>query len=846
MKKTIRMTLLALLAMMCGGMTAQTTVSWTVTETSGAVPAISLDDNITLTWSVGNGDTAPKYGTYGRNNTPVVNMGANNVVKVSAAQGATVTKVVFSFKGDNVGISTCDASGKTSTMSSTGISTSYFDDTATWTGEATEIYFGSSGRRYISAVAVTYEGQGEVVEKKADLSILQANILTTVKLNDETTTFWVQYKNEGNAAAENAVLKVFVDGAENNSAAISDGSVAIGGTGYAYISYDKSKITAGQHQVYVAVSADNDNAEGQGTKQSEAVSVNFEAPVVNPTYSVAAADVEVEHDATSYTVAAQVTNTNNVAKDDVKVQLLSGATVMAEATVSVAANATVMVSLVVENGPFEAGEYEMQVVANNQAQKWIKVTVKEAPVVEVKSLEITSIDGIIKLGEESNSLRVSVSNTGNVDIADAPVVLKSGDRILGHGTVSAKAGQSGWVVIAVDKSGLEAGTVSVTAIVTLDAETTVEKTASVNVEAAPVAQASYSVTAEGTTVAYGAESFEIKATVKNTSSVDAKNVTVRLTLNIQDAAEPQVIETLAAGAETEVTFTVNGPFADGTTARYYVQVGDEFMANKAMQEVTVAFEAAPVADVEIAEISPVTATTDDDVVIAATLRNISTVDAKDVKVGIYTYDDLWYRLVGEEQSIQEIAAGAETEVKFSLGKLAAGKYTYYVRITSDDDNADNNIQQVEVTVVEKPELSFTVEASAKVNTTHLDVKVTVANSEKADAENVVVTVCDAQGTKLGEATIAALPAGTEETVTISVEKSYAEAGIMENELQVSVTGVEGSQWVSVSVSDTTTAIKAVRSQYGKDAQVFTVDGKRAVSVQRGNVYIVNGKKVVVK
>jgi len=78
--------------------------------------------------------------------------------------------------------------------------------------------------------------------------------------------------------------------------------------------------------------------------------------------------------------------------------------------------------------------------------------------------------------------------------------------------------------------------------------------------------------------------------VKNTSEVAAEQVEVKLFHNSVIATT--TIEALAAGAEQEVTFTVEAteeaPFGWGKTETYYVQAG------KAQADVEVTFEAAPV------------------------------------------------------------------------------------------------------------------------------------------------------------------------------------------------------------------------------------------------------------
>ena len=445
-------------------------------------------------------------------------------------------------------------------------------------------------------------GGSTPVEQKADLNILQSNILTSVTLDETTTTPWIQYENKG-VAATNAKATLYVDGVENNSTVIGD--IAAGASAYAYISYDKSKLTAGTYPVYIAITADNDDTETASAKASEAVSVTFSEPVVEPAYSVTAAEtaIEVEYGATSFDIKATVKNTNDVASENVVVKLLKGITEAATATIAtLAANGEQEVTFTVTEIGQPLSQVSYWVRAGSAQSDEIVVSFKEEVIPEVKDLAIVGVDGSIKLGEDANQLRVTVQNNGNVEIADAPVVLKSGDATLGTAVVSATPGNTGYCMVNVDKSGLEAGTISVTATVTVDDDATpADNTMSkeITVEAAPVAP-TFSVSAEDVSVPFGAESFDIVATVKNTNDVASENIEVRLLKGITPV-ETKTIETLAAGGEVQVTFTV-WEFGDaGTTATYYVQA-----ANQVQDEVVVSFEneqPEPVADLAIVQVS---------------------------------------------------------------------------------------------------------------------------------------------------------------------------------------------------------------------------------------------------
>ena len=189
-----------------------------------------------------------------------------------------------------------------------------------------------------------------------------------------------------------------------------------------------------------------------------------------------------------------------------------------------------------------------------------------------------------------------------------------------------------------------------------------------------------------------------------------------------------------------------------------------------------------------------------------------------------------------------------TSFTIPAADLQAGEVTVTATVTAENDVDENNntLEKNYTIAAPQAELSFTVEAKAVANAEAFDVVVTVTNSEKADAENIVVTVYDEKGTMVGTATINQLAAGVTENVAISVEKVYAEGGTYKNQFQVVVSGVEGVKWVDVVVDATITAIQAVQAQYGKNVQIYTLDGKKVNNVRKGVVYIINGKKMMMK
>lgn len=965
--------LLATLTMVCGNLLAQdeaTTVLWEASS-GDALTTIYPDANISLKWEEGGGDSAPKY-----SNGSVLFYNGNRLTVAGVTTDVTIQKIVFTFSSGSASMVLCDKSGKNENK--TGIVNNYSGMTSTWTGEANSLIFRAAkqtNNRYISSVEVTYTGGTTgPVEKKPVLNISNTTLGDTYDM-DANGVFVVYAKNDGNAAAQNAKLSVLVDGAENTAWEI--GTLAIGEEKWQNMKFDVTTIEAGSHTVKLALTADD--AEAASVEKT----VNFTKKAAEATFTVTApAAINVEYGQESFDIVATVTNTSEtVDATDVVITLWNNGAVDTKTIASLAHGAETQVTFTVTapEGGFTPGRtvsYYVQ-APKNQSQATVEVTFAEQPVEEVKSLEIAEINGTIKLGEESNSLRVTINNTGTVDITDATVVLTCGEATLGQGTVSATAGQQGWTMIAVEKTGLEAGTITVKAVVTVDAETTAEKTAEITVEAAPVPEATLVLTAADKEFTLGVDELNFTVNVKNTSEVDAENVNVNIiyrgiitiatkniaklaagesvdlvftaadvtipgvdasmlpagtynlsamtdgnkfgtsftitvkepeekivdialvdirgiseinlketntvqvwftdnstadelnasitlkmngaevgtetiakgeqyksftlptdalvagetaelvatltaennkaenlalvskTLNIvsgevepqaeialnpissweveageqeisvsvavfnngeADAenvkielyksygdglCEPQTIESLKAGESTFVTFKFNYTFEQGKSYEFtaFTNYSDADASNQ-MQQFTISCPA-PKADVAVQKIADINATTEDEVVIAATVKNVSTVDAADVLVALYKGTEQ----VGESKKISELAAGAEANVEFSLGKLEIGTYNYTVMITSEDANADNNTQSVAVKVAEAVEQKVEV-ALTQIQGSQIDL---------AAASNTITVWVENTGTEAAEATISVTLNSTAlEAQTVSV------------------------------------------------------------------------------
>ena len=167
MKNYLRLTLFAVVAMMCGTAMAETTVTWSAAEGGSLTAPVAVDDNITLTWTESSGDQSPKIVSN------YVYFYNGNQVKINTTGNYKLTKIVFSFADDKTSLQILNGGG------------SYTQ--GTWTGETDAVTFRAAkqtGVRKITSIEVTYKAEGEVVEQKADLTMTAF----TINFGDGETT----------------------------------------------------------------------------------------------------------------------------------------------------------------------------------------------------------------------------------------------------------------------------------------------------------------------------------------------------------------------------------------------------------------------------------------------------------------------------------------------------------------------------------------------------------------------------------------------------------------------------------------------------------------------------------
>ena len=451
--KNLRFMLVTAFMLVCSVMSA-TEVTWQASGTSTLPTAIGED--ITLAWTNASFSSSKPTAAY---------LSANGTLTVTAPEGMAVQSVTFKFSGENLSL-TADPQGNYATDS--------WNNTGTWSGSANAVTFTAPGKRYITKITVTYIAESSVPTTPV-LSITQiTNFDDTYDLDNDTKTLVVYYKNEG-TDAQNAKLTLFVNNVENN--VVNLNTIANGANTWVNLPYNKETIAAGAQTVKVSLTADGVDA----IEESKTVTFTKAAP--EATFSVAAANVNVAHDATSYQVVAAVTNTSNVDATGVQVLLQKSLQNVAEPQViDLAALASKDVTFTVQapDGGFTAGATTMFVMVKayekNKARQEVTVTVEEAPVQEVKDLAISQISCEIDLAQENNYATVSVVNNGSVDITDATVTVKATindvEQVLGTNTVSAKAGYMGLASVTLDTTGLTVGTLTLTITVDVEGDAT--------------------------------------------------------------------------------------------------------------------------------------------------------------------------------------------------------------------------------------------------------------------------------------------------------------------------------------------------------------------------------------
>ena len=102
-------------------------------------------------------------------------------------------------------------------------------------------------------------------------------------------------------------------------------------------------------------------------------------------------------------------------------------------------------------------------------------------------------------------------------------------------------------------------------------------------------------------------------------------------------------------------------------------------------------------------------------------------------------------------------------------------------------------------------------------------------------------------TVLGTAKISARAGeeGNTGFASVLVDHSTLQVGEIEVTAKVQV-GENVFEYTETVTVTNTTSIMAVKAQLGENAEVYTIDGQKVNSLKKGGLYIVNGKKMLVK
>jgi subtilase family serine protease len=677
------------------------------------------------------------------------------------------------------------------------------------------------------------------------VALTQVNVANGhIDLAAETNTASVWVANQGNVDA-NATISLTLNNTVLEAQTV---NVKAHRNGSASFTLPTEGLVAGQKATLVAtVTVENNTAETVSeTKEYDIVDSSV---ATEPVFEVAAQPVEVEFGAEKFNVVATVKNVSEIAATNVEVSLFHNSVIATQTVETLAAGAETTLTFENVENPFtKAGEYTMYVQAP-KAQAEVKVTVKAADEEKKVDMALIAIQGIseIDLNAENNNITVWYENKGNVTVASATITAKMGETDLEAQTVeNIKPESIGYVTFTLPTTSLTTGeTVKVVATIAATGDEVAENNTfekEYEVTDATSTEAEFELTAQDVEVELAAETITVTVNVKNVGSQAGSDIEVNLFYNGVIAAQP--IETLFPDGEQTLTFTFDNIFKQAGTYTVYAMTADrKYIStfNVTVKPETVEQKV----DLAVTAIHGSLSLDVENNSLTVFVDNLGTVDMTNVPVrltignGVYT------------GTIASVKAGTENNFcSFTIPAtdLWVGEVNVTATVTAENDVDENNntLERNYTIAAPQAELSFTVEAKAVANAEAFDVVVTVTNSEKADAENIVVTVYDEKGTMVGTATINQLAAGVTENVAISVEKVYAEGGTYKNQFQVVVSGVEGVKWVDVVVDATITAIQAVQAQYGKNVQIYTLDGKKVNNVRKGVVYIINGKKMMMK
>ena len=761
--------LLTVFTMLCGSVLAdEATVTWNASS-GDALNTFYVGNDVMLKWEEGSGVQPANY------SDGYVNFYNGNLLTISGASAdVKISKVVFSFKDETKnGLSTCDSKGKN--LSTAGITNDNAALTTTWEGEQNSVIFraaAQTGARYIKSIEVTYTGAASE-EKAPSLNITNANIADTYDM-DAAPVFVVYYENKGTAAAENAKLTLYVDNAVNKEVVI--GTIAFGTEGWKNMSYDLNGIEAGEHQVYVSLTADNADAFSTAAK-----TVTFTKKAPEASFALTAPDVELQLPAENFTAVVNVKNTSETNATDVEVNLWYNGVIATQTIASLAAGADQDVLFEVANPFKNAGLYEVQALtANNKYGCKFNVNVLAAPVVDQPDMAITTIQGTNPIDITlENKIQVWYKNEGNVDVTGAQLTVKLNGAEVGTATVDAAQDANGFKEFTLPVEGLTAGekatveaTIAVEGDVNADNNTMSREFEVIN---GVPAEATFALSGNDVEVEFDAENISVVVNVKNTSEVNAENVEVKLLNGMTQLGETQTIAALAAGASADVTFTFANPFTKEGTYELQAQAGKAGAWVKVVVKPAAVEPVIDIALIDIRGLENINLSEENNTVMV-TFANNSNVDVENATITL--------KMNGAVVGTQTIASN-ESFKQFVLPTegLVAGQEATLVATLAVENNKEGNTVEVTKTL---PIVSGEAEPQADIALNGITgwevepgeqtvtVSVGVFNNGDADAENVKIDLYRSYPEILDTKTVS-LKAGESTFVTFSFDYTFEES-----------------------------------------------------------------------
>ena len=342
---------------------------------------------------------------------------------------------------------------------------------------------------------------------------------------------------------------------------------------------------------------------------------------------------------------------------------------------------------------------------------------------------------------------------------------------------------------------------------------------------------------------------KIQVWYKNNSNVDVETATISVKLN-DTALEAQTISNVKVDGNGWVEFVLpTTGLTAGTNAKVVAEIAAENDVNAENDKLEKEYEvidgvpAVATFTVSVADVEVEFDAEQADVLVK--VKNTSEVNATEVVVDIY----LGTKVIARN-TIDNIAANEEKEVTLSIllkdMQVAPGTYELQAVVNNAASTFFNLTVKPEPVVpvvdLEITSISGSIDLSAETNY----LTVFIENKGNVDIREADLTLTTGE-TVLGSAKISARAGeeGNTGFASVQVDQSTLQVGEIEVTAKVQV-GENVFEYTETVTVTNTTSIMAVKAQLGENAEVYTIDGQKVNSLKKGGLYIVNGKKMLVK